>query len=116
MAKLDIPVYMRMGNGPEVQIGVIVGDSYVGTTSPAVATNSRHRNVDELLRRAYELNTGDEVKAKFADDLRGVIELRGPVYVEGNYMMVGGWIIGRYSDTGVVTEISSLLTYLRKVT
>lgn len=112
--KMDVPVYMRMGDGPEVQIGVIVGDSYVSTMSPAVATNSRHRNVDELLRRAYELSAGDMVKARFADDLHGMIELTGSVYVDGNYMTVGGWLIGRYGDTGVVTEISSLLTYLRK--
>lgn len=111
---LDVPVYMRIGSGPEVQIGVIVGESFIGQTSQAVATNSRHRNVDELLRRANELDVGDTVKARFADDLRGVIELLGPVYRDGDYLMVGGWIIGQFSSTGVVTELSSLLTYLRK--
>lgn len=111
---LDVPVYMRIGSGPEVQIGVIVGESFVSQTSSAVATNSRHRNVDELLRRANELDVGVAVKARFADDLRGVVELSGPTYVDSGYLMVGGWIIGQFGNTGVVTSLSHLLIYLRE--
>lgn len=107
-------------------IAVYIPNAYGGTelrtfsapTVSAAATNSSSRNVDELTRRANELVEGDHVKAKFHDDVRGMIELTGPVYRDGEYLMVGGWFIGRstgFADDEAAVAISDLLIYLRRV-
>ena len=85
------------------------------TTRETEATEPRHRNIPELTRRAAELREGDTVKAKFFErrPRDHHVEVTGLVYEDGDYLLVGLWIIAR-GRTGGAPEISDTLTYLRK--
>jgi len=85
------------------------------TTRETEATEPRHRNVPELTRRAAELREGDTVKARFLErrprDHR--VEVVGLAYEDGDYLLVGGWIIA-HLFLNEMPQISDNLVYLRK--